>query len=130
MANPDNAQVHVFVSYSHKDLRWLERLQTHLTPLATDYDIDLWDDTRLRPGSEWREEIQTAVDKGSAVVLIISADFLASEFIRTNELPPLLKAAKEEGALILSIIASPSLFLRNAELSQFQAVNNPSTPLI
>src|ERR1700680_3258867 len=69
-------------------------------------------------------------NKANAAVLIVSADFLASEFIRTNELPPLLKAAEEEGALILPIIASPSLFLRNTELSQFQAVNNPSAPLI
>ncbi len=94
MVKPNYNRVHVFVSYSHKDERWLERLQTHLAPLTQDYDLDLWDDTRLRPGSKWQEEIRNAVDKANAAVLIISADFLASEFVRTNELPPLLKAAE------------------------------------
>lgn len=129
MANQRNNRVHVFVSYSHKDKRWLDRLRVHLAPLNRDYDIDSWDDNRIKPGSKWRDEIRVAVDKANAAILIVSADFLASEFIHTNELPPLLKSAEEEGALILPIIASPSLFMRNRDLSQFQAVNNPSEPL-
>jgi hypothetical protein len=63
-------------------------------------------------------------------VLLISADFLASEFIATDELPPLLKAAKEDGAVILPLILSPCMFLQTKTLSQFQTVNNPSQPLI
>lgn len=122
--------MHVFVSYSHKDRRWLDRLQVHLAPLTHSLEIDLWDDTKLRPGSKWRQEIRSAVDCADVAILIISADFLASDFIRTNELPPLLRSAQEEGTLIVPIIASPSLFLRNNELSQFQAVNAPSIPLI
>ncbi|HMH52236.1 MAG TPA: hypothetical protein VK548_18505, partial [Candidatus Acidoferrum sp.] len=70
------------------------------------------------------------VDQANVAVLIVSADFLASDFVRTNELPPLLKAAEEEGALILPIIASPSLFLRTPALAQSQAVNSPSAPLV
>ncbi len=130
MAAQEPNSVHVFVSYSHNDRRWLDRLQIHLMPLMKDYELDLWDDTRIRPGSRWRDEIRDAVKKANAAVLLISADFLASEFIRTNELPPLLKSAEEEGALILPVIVSPSLFLRNPQLSQFQTINNPSTPLI
>jgi hypothetical protein len=126
-----NAQaVKVFISYCHADSRWLERLMVHLTPLSKDYEVDTWADTRLRPGSKWRDEIRAAVEKANVAVLIISADFLASEFVRTNELPPLLKAAEEEGALILPVIAAPSLFLRTPDLAQFQAVNNPSAPLV
>jgi hypothetical protein len=62
--------------------------------------------------------------------LLISADFLASKFIRENELPPLLRAAEEEGTVILPIIVGPSLFLRNTSLAQFQAVNDASRPLV
>jgi hypothetical protein len=98
--------------------------------LERGYNFEYWDDTKLTPGSKWREKIKKAVNNANAAILIISADFLASEFIRTDELPPLLKAAEEEGALVIPIIASPSLFMANAALSQFQAVNNPSRPLI
>ena len=111
MAQGDDARVSVFVSYSHTDRRWLERPKVHLMPLARRYDRDLWEDTRLRPGARWKDEIRSAVEKADAAVLIISANFLASEFIHNNELPPLLKAAEEEGTLIISIIANPSLFL-------------------
>lgn len=123
-------KIKVFVSYCHADSEWLERLKIHLSPLKREYDIDVWEDTRIKPGSKWREEIREAIDCTNVAVLIISADFLASDFIRTDELPPLLKAAEEEGALILSIIASPSLFSYNPDLSQFQTVNDPSRPLL
>lgn len=62
-------------------------------------------------------------------VLLVSADFLASDFIDKDELPPLLSAAKDEGAVILPVILGPSRFLKTP-LAQFQAVNNPSRPLI
>jgi hypothetical protein len=130
VANDKDEKLRVFISYSRRDSRWLERLRTHLTPLWQDHEVDVWDDSKIRPGSKWREEIRAAVESASVAVLILSADFLASDFVRTNELPPLLKAAEEEGALILPIVASPSLFLRNSSLAQFQAVNSPSTPLI
>jgi internalin A len=51
MARGHDARVGVFVSYSRTDRRWLERLQVHMKPLAHKYDLDLWDDTRLRPGA-------------------------------------------------------------------------------
>lgn len=126
----EDQRVRVFISYSHRDSRWLERLRTHLAPLWQDHDIEVWDDTKIRPGSKWREDIRNALDTASVAVLILSADFLASDFVRTNELPPLLQAAQEEGVLILPIIASPSLYLRNSALAQLQTVNNPSMPLI
>lgn len=127
--NNDN-HIKVFISYSHVDKAWLDRLRVHLTPLKQEHEVDIWEDTRLKPGSKWRSDIRSAIEKANVAILIISADFLASEFIRTNELPPLLKAAEEEGVLILPIIASPSLFSLTPSISQFQAVNNPSEPLV
>jgi len=49
MSNPDGTSTPVFVSYSHRDKKWLERLQVHLKPLARAGNIDLWDDTRILP---------------------------------------------------------------------------------
>ena len=62
-------------------------------------------------------------------VLLVSADFLASEFINPNELPPLLSAAASEGVVILPIVLSPARFVEKKSLSQFQSVNPPSRPL-
>ena len=120
----------VFISYSHEDEKWLRRLQVHLRPLERDYNVDIWDDTKITPGSRWKHEIREAIDSTKVAVLLISADFIASDFIATDELPPLLKAAEEDGAMILPLILSPCRFLQNKDLSQFQTVNDPSQPLI
>lgn len=115
----------VFVSYSHEDREWLERLQVHLRPLERDDAVAVWDDTRIRPGTDWRGEIRKAIGSAKVAILLVSADFLASDFIATNELPPLLKAAQEEGAIILPVVVRPCRFTRTKSLSGFQAVNDP-----
>jgi hypothetical protein len=118
----------VFVSYSHKDARWRDRLQVHLKPLIRNGKIDLWDDTRIRTGDKWRDEIENALDNAKVAILLVSADFLASEFISTNELPPLLKLAKQRGVRIMPVILGPSRFAES-EISQFQGINSPDSPL-
>ena len=120
----------VFISYSHKDSKWLQRLQIHLRPLEKLGIIDMWDDTRIRPGAKWRNEIEKAIKRARVAVMLISADFLASEFIIDNELAPLLQAAASEGALILPVIISPCRFERTEGIRQFQAINSPDKPLI
>jgi TIR domain len=119
----------VFISYSHEDAEWLERLQKHLRPLEREGAF-IWDDTRIKAGAQWREEIRDALAETKVAILLVSADFLASEFIVTNELPPLLRAAEEDGATILPVIISPCRFTRMESLSRFQAVNDPAKPLV
>ncbi len=119
----------VFVSYSRRDAPWLERLQVHLKPLVENGLVDLWDDTRIKPGMKWREEIDSALRSARVAVLLVSADFLASDFIQRNELPPLLMKAASGGAQVLSVIVGPCLFLEHTELSKYQAVNDPAEPL-
>jgi hypothetical protein len=119
----------VFVSYSHADVRWLDRLRVHLKPLERQGVLALWDDTRIKPGARWREAIRDALEHAKVAVLLVTADFLASDFISTNELPPLLKAAEERGTLILPVIIKPCRFEQTEGLSHFQAVNPPSKPI-
>ena len=120
----------VFISYSHKDKLWLERLQVHLKPLERQGLVERWDDTRIAPGSKWQEEIRQALAATKVAVLLISADFLASDYIAEHELPPLLEAAERDGAVILPVILSPCLFQETPELARFQAVNDPARPLV
>ena len=55
----------VFVSYSRKDVRHLERLRVHLAPVERDYDIEVWDDGRIDTGQDWRAEIEAAITRAS-----------------------------------------------------------------
>lgn len=120
----------VFISYSHEDEQWLEKLQIYLKPLEKRGLVERWDDTQIKAGMKWRDEIKKALNETKIAILLVSSNFFASDFITDNELPPLLKAAEEEGALILQIILDPcKTAFFDSELAQFQAVNSPDTPL-
>jgi hypothetical protein len=106
MADPVRSKV--FISYAKKNVKWLERIQTHLSPLVRTQDIDLWDDTKIKAGTNWRVEAEKALSEARVAVLVISAEYLASDAIVNNELPPLLAAAATQELVILSLIVSPS----------------------
>jgi TIR domain len=119
----------VFISYSHRDRKWLDRLLVHLKPLERAEALDVWEDSRIKPGSEWMNEIEQALRSAQIAVLLVSADFLASEFINSNELPELLEGAERRGTIIMPVIVSPSRFQHYGDLARFQAVNSPEIPL-
>lgn len=120
----------VFVSYSHSDREYLDRLLVHLRPLEREGLIDLWVDTRLRAGDRWKKEIEKALARATVAILLVSADFLASDFITDNELPPLLRNAEEKGTRIVPLIVKPCRFARDKNLRHFQAINDPKRSLI
>lgn len=126
----DGLRKHVFVSYSHVDLQYLNRLLIHLRPLERDGLIEIWADTRLRAGDLWKQEVEKALRRSAVAVLIISPDFLASEFIINNELPLLLQNEEQRGVRIVPIVVKPCRFARDNKLKQFQSVNDPKEPLI
>ncbi len=120
----------VFISYSKKDAKWLDDLRTHLNYLEREYKFTIWEDSKIEVGADWRSEIKNAIDTTKIAILMVSANFIASEFINNEELPALLFAAKEEGAHIFPIIISHCMFSDIDAISKFQTVNPPSEPLI
>lgn len=97
----------VFISYSHKDEAWKDRLVTHLGVLQQEGLIDLWDDRRIGAGGNWYQKIQEAIAKASVAVLLVSADFLTSKFILSKEIPSLLERRDKEGLRIYPVILRP-----------------------
>jgi len=118
----------VFVSYSHVDKRWLDELEVHLKPYVRLGTLDLWSDRQIPPGARWRPGIQAALARAKVAVLLVSPDFLASEFIARDELPPLLEAAERDGATILWIPVSDSSY-QVTEIAEYQAAIPPDRPL-
>ncbi|WP_084227301.1 COR domain-containing protein [Nostoc sp. KVJ20] len=118
----------VFISYSHKDKKWFDDLKIHLEPLIREQNLNLWDDTKIKPGAVWRDEIQAALAAAKVAVLLVSPNFLASSFISKNELPPLLEAAKAKGVKILWIPLRASNYKATA-IEQYQATYATDRPL-
>jgi hypothetical protein len=126
MASPSHDQV--FISYSHKDKKWLDELLTHLKPFLRDGSITCWSDRQIEAGSKWFQEIKNALKKTKVAVLLVTPDFLASDFIHEHELAPLLKEAEAGGVTILWIPVKASSYEQSA-IKDYQAVIEPDRPL-
>jgi hypothetical protein len=109
----------VFISYSHKDAKWLEKLKQFLRPLEERELIRVWDDTEIRPGTEWLAEIRKALESARVAVFLVTQDFLDSPFISEQELPVLLDAATNRGCLIF-VIAVSSSTIADSPLAKYQ----------
>lgn len=118
----------IFVSYSHQDKKWLEKLQTMLKPLVRKGSIYVWTDTNIQTGTKWRKEIQRNLDSAKVGVMLVSPDFLASDFVCGEELPQLLKAAEEGGLKVCWVLVRSCLF-ETSPLADFQAAHEVSRPL-
>ncbi|MFN7900711.1 MAG: TIR domain-containing protein, partial [Synechococcaceae cyanobacterium] len=118
----------LFISYSHADRDWVDRLRKMIRPLERSHGLRLWDDSQIPAGAKWRQEIETALATAKVALLLVSADFLASEFVTNHELPPLLEAAEAEGLSILWVPLRPSL-VEVTPIQAYQAVLSPKRPL-
>ncbi len=121
-------QKKAFISYSHADQILLDRLLVHLKPLIKKYDLDIWSDRKLRAGEKWREKIEFALSHADVIIVILSADFLASDFIMDYEYPKALHDANTRGAKIVVLFASPCLY-KEFDIAEFRFVNDPTRTL-
>jgi tetratricopeptide (TPR) repeat protein len=108
MSSPDNSKhPRVFISYSHKDEDWKNRLIPHLRTLEQQGEIALWDDRKINPGEDWYPAIKKELEQAAVAICLISADYLASDFINKEEIPELKLRRGRDGMLLLPILVSP-----------------------
>jgi TIR domain len=119
----------VFVCYSHKDSRFLRRLQAHCAPLIRSGLVAVWSDQKLRPGEPWRDKIMQAIDSAQVAVLLLSANFYESEFISSVELPSMLMKRSTAGLTVIPVICNHCRFERDPDLNGFQAICSPTRPM-
>lgn len=117
----------VFISYSHLDTAVFEALTGMLAP-GLDGSFELWDDTKIQPGDQWHEAIRAALAETKIAVLLVSANFLKSTFIKNHELPVLLDAARNEGVRIFWIYVSAAMY-EQTEIATYEAAHDVAVPL-
>ena len=98
-------QMVIFISYSHKDEKEKERLLSHLEVLQHQKLIHLWSDSQIEAGADWQQKIGEAITQADVAILLISANFLTSDFILGEEVPRLLRRREREGLIVFPVIA-------------------------
>ncbi len=119
----------VFISYSHKDEEWKDRLVTHLGVLEKEGLLDLWDDRKIELGDDWRPEIEKAINRAAIAILMVSANFLTSNFILDEEVPKFLARREKEGLRVIPLIVKPCAWTEVKWLSKIQARPKDGKPL-
>ncbi len=126
-----NARQPMFISYAHADKEFLTELRLFLSAIEKKGLINFWDDSQLVPGVPWEMQIKDVLDKSEAGLLLVTQNFLASQFVADVELPKLLDVAQQAGKKIYWLHVSPStVFDTHTEITAYQSLqDNPKIAL-
>jgi CHAT domain/TIR domain len=94
----------LFISYSHKDGRWLERVREQLAVLEREGLIDPFEDSQIDVGEDWYERLDKEMLEARLALLLVSASFLTSSFIRKEEIPRLFSRHAENGMVLYPLL--------------------------
>jgi hypothetical protein len=111
----------IFVSYCHADDAWKKRFEIISKPLSDLEHIEFWSDKKLKAG-EWKPQLEAAMKGAIACVLLVSDNFLASNFVRTIELPYLLEAYEKRVLMVFWAYLEPCDIKRFPSITRFQAM--------
>ncbi len=119
--NNSSLPLKIFISYSHKDYGCLERLEAHLSSLRRENFIDNWDDTKFNIGDHWSMVIEGKLRSSDIVILLVSADFINSDFVNNTELPIIAEMDRNNDCKVFPVIVGSCDWESNKYFSQFQA---------
>ncbi len=113
--------VEVFISYSHHDRKYLEKLRTHLAGLERSGRVHCWWDGALEPGKAWEPQLVEALRRADVVLLLLTANFVASDYCIDEELR-LAREREKQGQIDLLPVLVESFDIGSHWLGQLQAV--------
>ena len=108
MADPQTTKpIELFYSYSHKDEKLREKLETHLALLKRQGVIAGWHDRKIGAGQEWANQVDKHLNSAQIILLLVSADFLASDYCYEVELKRALERHDAREARVIPVILRP-----------------------
>ena len=99
--------IQLFFSYSHKDEAFRNELENHLTLLKHQGIISTWYDGCISAGSDFEEAINSELDSSQIILLLVSSNFIASDYCYNKEMGHALKKNKEGSAVVIPVIIHP-----------------------
>jgi hypothetical protein len=121
--------IEVFCCYARRDKPHLDDLKTHLIVLQRQGLITIWNDTDISPGSNWEEEVEKHLNTAHIILLLISADFIASEYCYSKEMKRAIERHEQGEARVIPVILRPG-YWEGAPFTILQALPSGMKPII
>jgi TIR domain len=102
--------ISVFISYAHRDKKLKDRFLVHLGALKRERLIGIWHDQMLRPGEHLDKAIEAELAAADLVILLVSPDFINSDYCTEKEMRRAFARAKEGRGKVVHVILKPSLW--------------------
>jgi tetratricopeptide (TPR) repeat protein len=120
--------VEVFFSYSHKDEDLRDELSKHLALLKRQRVITSWHDRKIGAGKEWEKEFDEHLNTADIILLLVSSDFLASDYCYDVEVKTAMKRHYDGEARVIPVILRP-VDLKGAPFGKLQALPKEAKPV-
>jgi hypothetical protein len=120
--------VKVFISYSHQDQRYLDLLDRHLAVLRRRGILEFWTDRQIRPGEDWSSTMVSNLEEAEVILLLVSADFLASDYCYGVEMMRALERHRAGSARVIPIILRP-VDWASSPFGKLQALPRDAKPI-
>jgi len=112
-ASKSGETIEVFFSYSHKDEKMRDKLEKHLSILRRENVIAGWHDRKIMPGTEWKGQIDTQLEQSQIILLLVSAEFLHSDYCYDVELKRAIARHEAGDAHVIPIILRPCDWMKS-----------------
>ena len=123
------AAIKIFFCYAHEDEALLNQLKAHLKPLQHQGLIDVWHDRDISAGTEWEQEIIQQLNTSQIILLLISPDFMASEYCYSVEMKRVLERHEHHEAYVIPIILR-NVYWKGAGFDKLQALPTDAKPIM
>src|SRR5438128_1203057 len=120
--------VKIFFCYAHEDEMLLNKLKTHLSPLRRMGLINMWYDRNISAGTYWEREIDSHLNTSNVILLLVSPDFIDSDYCYDIEMQKALEMQKEGKAHVIPVILRHSLWQKTL-LGRLQALPTDGKPV-
>jgi hypothetical protein len=118
----------IFFCYAHEDELLLKKLKTHLRPLQRQGHIEMWHDRDISAGAEWEHEISQHLNAAQIILLLVSPDFMASDYCYGIEMKRALERHQRGEARVIPIIVRPVYW--QGVLGKLQALPTDAKPVV
>ena len=129
MSETTQNPLNTFIIYAREDKDALLELKKQLIPLERSRQIAVWYDGEIVPGEEWEKRIKIQLETADIILLLLSSDFFASDYIEKEELRAALARHERAEAVVAPVIVRHCLWQAHPEIEKLQVLPDNAFPV-